>query len=66
MERDHPIQLPDREARVCPNGDLVLDSVGNLYGATIFGGGKGTTCDEFYGGNCGAVCKLSPPKQKGG
>jgi hypothetical protein len=43
-----------------------LDSVGNLYGATIFGGGKGTACDEFYGGNCGAVCKLSPPKQKGG
>ena len=38
----------------------------NLYGATSFGGGKGTTCDEFYGGNCGAVFELSPPKTKGG
>ena len=49
-----------------PNGDLVFDSTGNLYGATSFGGGKGTTCDEFYGGNCGAVFELSPPKTKGG
>jgi len=49
-----------------PNGDLVFDSVGNLYGATMFGGGKGTTCDSFYGGNCGAEFKLSPSKKKGG
>jgi uncharacterized repeat protein (TIGR03803 family) len=49
-----------------PNGDLVFDSAGNLYGATLFGGGKGTTCDTFYGGNCGAVFMLSPPTQKGG
>jgi uncharacterized repeat protein (TIGR03803 family) len=49
-----------------PNGDLVFDGAGNLYGATSFGGGKGTTCDEFYGGNCGAVFELSPPKTKGG
>jgi hypothetical protein len=33
---------------------------------TLFGGGKGTTCDIFYGGTCGTVFKLSPPKQKGG
>jgi hypothetical protein len=49
-----------------PTGPLVFDSVGNLYGATEFGGGKGATCDAFYGGNCGTVFKLSPPKQKGG
>ena len=49
-----------------PTGPLVFDSAGNLYGATEFGGGKGTTCDAFYGGNCGTVFELSPPKQKGG
>lgn len=49
-----------------PSGPLVFDSAGNLYGATEFGGGKGTTCNAFYGGNCGMVFKLSPPKTKGG
>jgi uncharacterized repeat protein (TIGR03803 family) len=49
-----------------PNGDLVFDGGGNLYGATTYGGGKGETCDSFYGGNCGAVFELSPPKTKGG
>jgi len=49
-----------------PTGPLVFDSAGNLYGATEFGGGKGTTCDVFYGGNCGTVFKLSPPTIKGG
>jgi len=49
-----------------PGGPLVFDSAGNLYGATVFGGGKGTTCNAFYGGNCGTVFKLSPPKMKGG
>jgi uncharacterized repeat protein (TIGR03803 family) len=49
-----------------PNGDLVFDSAGNLYGATEFGGGKGTTCDPGYYQYCGTVFELSPPKQKGG
>jgi len=31
----------------------------------MFGGGHGTTCDEFYQ-YCGAVFELSPPKKKGG
>jgi len=48
-----------------PRGDLVFDKQGSLYGATDFGGGKGTTCNIYYGGNCGTVFKLSPPKQKG-
>jgi uncharacterized repeat protein (TIGR03803 family) len=48
-----------------PWGDLVFDSAGNLYGATYFGGGKGTTCDAFYK-YCGAIFELSPPQTKGG
>ena len=49
-----------------PSGPLVFDKAGNLYGATTFGGGKGTTCNFFYGGNCGTVFTLSPPKTKVG
>ncbi|MGA8492873.1 MAG: choice-of-anchor tandem repeat GloVer-containing protein [Terriglobales bacterium] len=49
-----------------PTGPLAFDKAGNLYGATEFGGGKGTTCDAFYGGNCGTVFELTPPKSKGG
>jgi hypothetical protein len=49
-----------------PWGDLVFDKLGNLYGATQFGGGKGTTCNPYFDGNCGTVFQLSPPKQKGG
>jgi uncharacterized protein YceK len=49
-----------------PSGTLVFDTAGNLYGVTLFGGGKGTSCDIFYGGTCGTVFKLSLPKQKGG
>jgi uncharacterized repeat protein (TIGR03803 family) len=48
-----------------PQGDLVFDSAGNLYGATQFGGGKGTNCNSLYG-YCGTVFELSPPKIKGG
>jgi uncharacterized repeat protein (TIGR03803 family) len=49
-----------------PWGVLTFDAKGNLYGATQFGGGKGSTCNVFYGGNCGTVFELGPPKQKGG
>jgi uncharacterized repeat protein (TIGR03803 family) len=48
-----------------PGGNLVFDSAGNLYGATIFGGGKGTTCNPDYQ-YCGTVFELRPPKTKGG
>jgi uncharacterized repeat protein (TIGR03803 family) len=48
-----------------PWGDLVFDGAGNLYGATYFGGGRGTTCDPAYQ-YCGTVFELSPPKTKGG
>jgi hypothetical protein len=58
--------FPTAKQGYFPNGNLVFDGAGNLYGATTYGGGKGTTCDAFYGGNCGTVFKLSPPKTKGG
>jgi hypothetical protein len=48
-----------------PFGDLVFDSAGNLYGATYFGGGKGTTCDPYYQ-YCGTVFELSSPHKQGG
>jgi hypothetical protein len=58
--------FPTAKQGYLPLGNLVFDGAGNLYGATLFGGGYGTTCDEFYGGNCGAVFELSPPRTKGG
>jgi uncharacterized repeat protein (TIGR03803 family) len=57
--------FPTAKQGYVPNGDLVFDRAGNLYGATQFGGGKGNTCDSFYQ-YCGAVFKLSPPKNSGG
>jgi len=57
--------FPTAKQGYLPNGDLVFDSAGNLYGATMFGGGHGTTCNAYYQ-YCGAVFELSPPKQKGG
>jgi hypothetical protein len=58
--------FPTAKQGYLPNGDLVFDGAGNLYGATTFGGAKGTTCDTYYGGQCGVVFELSPPKTKGG
>jgi hypothetical protein len=57
--------FPTAKQGYLPNGDLAFDGVGHLYGATQFGGGKGSTCDKFYQ-YCGAVFELSPPKTKGG
>jgi uncharacterized repeat protein (TIGR03803 family) len=48
-----------------PWGDLVFDGAGNLYGATYFGGSKGTTCNSLYQ-YCGTVFEMSPPKYKDG
>jgi hypothetical protein len=48
-----------------PAGGLVFDSAGNLYGATQFGGGRGS-CDAPFYQHCGTIFDLSPPKQKGG
>ena len=57
--------FPTAEQGYLPNGDLVFDGAGNLYGATEFGGGHGTSCNSLYQ-YCGAVFELSPPKEKGG
>lgn len=51
-----------------PNGGLVMDSKGAIYGSTYFGGNnqKGV-CEGGAGGTgCGIVFKLAPPTQKGG
>lgn len=51
-----------------PNGGLVLDKTGAIYGTTYFGGNnqKGR-CEGGVGGTgCGVVFKLIPPDQAGG
>ena len=57
--------FPTSKQGYLPNGNLVFDGAGNLYGATMFGGGYGTSCDPYYQ-YCGAVFELSPPTKKGG
>ena len=45
---------------VSPNGTLIFDAVGNLYGVAAGGGlGTGTRCTNRAGG-CGTVFELSP------
>jgi uncharacterized repeat protein (TIGR03803 family) len=45
-----------------PNGSLVLDRKGALYGTTFFGGNQG--CAQVSGVGCGTVFKLSPPAKQ--
>jgi hypothetical protein len=47
-----------------PYQDLVFDKVGNLYGATQYGGGYGRCNAPFYK-HCGTVFELSPAKMMG-
>jgi uncharacterized repeat protein (TIGR03803 family) len=46
-----------------PNGGLIFDSKGAIYGTTQFGGFEGGDCGA---GGCGTVFKLAPPTTKGG
>ena len=50
-----------------PHSGLIMDSSGNLYGTTEWGGGSGTGCElnnvVLY---CGTVFELSPPAKKKG
>jgi uncharacterized repeat protein (TIGR03803 family) len=39
-----------------PQGDLVFDAAGNLYGTTLLGGNTATNCSS----GCGTVFKLTP------
>jgi uncharacterized repeat protein (TIGR03803 family) len=48
-----------------PQGGLVLDSAGHLYGTTVLGGGGPCVTNGKLSG-CGTIFRLSPPKQKGG
>src|SRR3984957_6557409 len=44
-----------------PNGGLVRDRNGNLYGTTEYGGGIHNDCPYLFGGGfCGTVFKVSP------
>ena len=47
-----------------PFGNLVLDSAGNLYGTTFYGGAQSPCISGTVG--CGTVFKLSPPSVHGG
>jgi hypothetical protein len=58
--------FPTPKQGFVPAGDLVFDGAGNLYGATIYGGGFGTNCGDAFYQYCGTVFELSPPKTKGG
>jgi uncharacterized repeat protein (TIGR03803 family) len=50
-----------------PNGDLILDSAGNVYGTTFFGGFTVGLCKKPKGSlGCGTVFELSPPGAPGG
>jgi uncharacterized repeat protein (TIGR03803 family) len=41
-----------------PNGGLIMDAVGNLYGTTVSGGNQYSGCST--GNGCGTVFELSP------
>ena len=43
-----------------PNGGLVRDSQGNLYGTTWNGGSGAKSCGDPYGRGCGVVFKIDP------
>lgn len=48
-----------------PNGPLIFDAAGAIYGTTINGGGTGC----IFGGEvigCGTVFRVTPPATKGG
>jgi uncharacterized repeat protein (TIGR03803 family) len=54
----------DKDGQLAGEG-LTFDAQGNIYGATVYGGGYGS-CNEPYYQHCGAIYKLSPPQTKDG
>jgi hypothetical protein len=46
-----------------PNGGLILDGKGNVYGTTYYGGDQGAQCGSV---GCGTAFELKPPATKGG
>jgi uncharacterized repeat protein (TIGR03803 family) len=49
-----------------PNGGLIFDSKGAIYGTTQFGGNLEQGCRLDQGEGCGTVFTLKPPAKKGG
>jgi uncharacterized repeat protein (TIGR03803 family) len=48
-----------------PNGGLIFDSKGALYGTTYFGGDESKNCQGFAGGTgCGTIFEVVPPINK--
>jgi len=47
-----------------PNGGLVFDNKGAIFGTTFYGGG--TTCKADAGTGCGTAFELRPPTKTGG
>lgn len=45
-----------------PQGAMIADKAGNLYGTTILGGNYATGCSVS---GCGVVFELFPPSQQG-
>jgi uncharacterized repeat protein (TIGR03803 family) len=43
-----------------PNGSLIFDAAGNLYGTTLSGGGSSEQCSSGAFSGCGIVFELSP------
>jgi hypothetical protein len=49
-----------------PNGGLIFDKAGAIYGTTIVGGGSSPLCDSIGFIGCGTVFELQPPAEQGG
>jgi hypothetical protein len=48
-----------------PNGNLLLDKVGNIYGTTYYGGTAVGACTGKVGATgCGTIFELSPPNRR--
>jgi uncharacterized protein YceK len=46
-----------------PNGGLTMDSLGRIYGTTLYGGKVGVCAASAVKKGCGVVFMLSPPKE---
>jgi hypothetical protein len=49
-----------------PNGGLIFDKRGAIYGTTQVGGGSSPLCDSVGFIGCGTVFELKPPAKRGG
>jgi uncharacterized repeat protein (TIGR03803 family) len=54
----HNFAVANPKDGIRPNGSLVMDASGNLYGTTLYGG-TGNTCNPYEPG-CGTVFELIP------